>query len=99
MVVEALGADFYSSGHLPTAVNVPLFSSDELVRLTVAAADLPLVVYGSRNGGEAMELARRLEELCDRIVLVYTGGKEDWVEAGLPVVESDPAADTDSNGL
>lgn len=94
LVVEALGADFYRSGHLPTAVNVPLSSSDEIIWRIVAAADLPIVVYGAGNGGEAMELARRMEQLCDRGVSVYPGGKEDWVEAGLPIVGSESAEDS-----
>ncbi len=98
LVVEALGADFYRSGHLPTAVNVPLSSSDEIVQRTVIAADLPIVIYGARDGGEAMELAQRVEHLCDRPVFVYSGGKEDWVEAGLPIEGSGTAAE-DSAGL
>lgn len=99
LVVEALGADFYRSGHLPTAVNVPLSSSDEIVRRTVMAGDLPIVVYGAGIGGEAMELARRVEQLCDRLVWVYAGGKEDWVEAGLPLERSDAAAPPGSAGV
>lgn len=98
LVVEALGSDFYRSGHLPTAVNVPLSSSDDIVQRTVTATDLPIVIYGARDGGEAMELAQRFEHLCDRPVFVYSGGKEDWVEAGLAIVGSDTVAD-DSAGL
>ena len=98
LVVEALGADFYRSGHLPTAVNLPLSSSDDIVLRTVSGADLPIVIYGARDGGEALELAQRVEQLCDGPVFVYSGGKEDWVEAGLPIVGSETAGD-DSAGL
>lgn len=99
VVIEALGADYYSAGHIPTAINVPLSSPDELLERVVASAELPLVVYGAGSSGEAMELARRLEQLCDRPVLVYAGGKEDWVEAGLPLEESETSVATDSPGL
>lgn len=99
LVVEALGFDFYRSGHLPSAVNLPLSSMDELLERTVAAADLPIVVYGTGISGEAMELAHRLERLTDRTVLVYTGGKEEWVEAGLPIVTSEADDAEDSAGF
>lgn len=85
VVVEALGNDFYRNGHLPGAINLPLSSPDALLQLTLNTAAMPVVVYGSRNGGEASELAHRIERLCRCQVLVYASGKEDWVEAGLLV--------------
>lgn len=85
VVVEALGADFYRNGHLPNAVNLSLSSPDAVVRRVVDATDRPIVVYGTAGGGEAAELAHRIERLCGREVSVYAGGKEDWAEAGLPI--------------
>lgn len=98
LVIEALGEDFYRSGHLPNAVNVPLSSPDRLLRDTVTGADLPVVVYGSCNGGIAQELAQRIEQLCGCSVYVFAGGKEEWVEAGLPIVHSVGGATPGSAG-
>lgn len=88
VVLEALGADFYSAGHLPGAINLALSAPDAVVRTQVAAAGSPVVVYGSRYGGEAGDMARRIEALCACEVLIYEEGKEDWAEAGLLVEQS-----------
>jgi rhodanese-related sulfurtransferase len=47
------------------------------------------VVYCSGSSSSADTVARRLEELGYSHVAVYEGGKEDWVEHGLPVERSD----------
>ncbi len=88
VVVEALSADFYADGHLPGAINVPISSPDPLDLIRAAAPRIPVVVYGSRHGGEATELAQRIEEGSACPVMIYAAGKEDWVEAGLAVERS-----------
>lgn len=85
VVVEALGPDFFADGHLPQAVNVPHSSPDRMVRRIIGAPGRPVVVYGTRTGDEAKELAVRIEALCPVEVLIYDGGKEDWAEAGLRI--------------
>lgn len=85
VVVEALSRDFYSGGHLPASVNLPFSSSDSAIAAFVEAARRPIVVYGSRGGGEASELALRIEAAGARDVSVLRGGKESWVEAGRPL--------------
>ena len=44
-----------------------------------------IVVYCTGTGTSSDAVARRLEELGYTAVAVYAGGKEDWVEHGLPV--------------
>lgn len=82
VVVEALSADFYACGHVPGSVNLPVVSSDSRIAAFVATVSSPVAVYGSRDGGEARELARRIEAAGNRDVLICDAGKESWVEAG-----------------
>lgn len=89
LVVEALGSDFFHVGHLPEAVSLPLESPDAVLATLVRHhPERQIVVYGSGTGQEASELARRIESIGSRSVLVYEGGKEDWVEAGLGIERS-----------
>jgi rhodanese-related sulfurtransferase len=85
MLVEALGAAFYADAHLPGAVNIPPGQVARLAPRLIPSPDAPVVVYCSGSGSSADAVARRLEELGYSAVAVYAGGKEDWVEHGLPV--------------
>jgi len=85
VLVEALGAAYYADAHLPTAVNIPPGLVDQLAPLLLPDRDIEVIVYGSARDGIAEATAARLEELGYRLVAVYAGGKEDWVEHGLPV--------------
>jgi rhodanese-related sulfurtransferase len=46
-------------------------------------------VYGGGSRTSSVAVARRLEKLGYASVAVYDGGKEDWVEHGLPVERVD----------
>ena len=48
-----------------------------------------IVVYCTGAGASSDAVARRLEELGYSTVAVYSGGKEDWVEHGLPLERLD----------
>lgn len=88
VLIEALGAAFYSDAHLPDAINIPPGQIDRLVPRLLPDPNLPVVVYSSGSTSSAETVARRLEELGFSDVAVYAGGKEDWVEHGLPVERS-----------
>ena len=87
-LVEALSADFYAAGHLPEAMNLPLSSTDDDIQAQLRKLRSPIVVYGTSHGGEARELAERIETIIGREVMVLTGGKESWAEAGHPLAQS-----------
>jgi rhodanese-related sulfurtransferase len=89
VLVEALGAAFYGDAHLPGAINIPRGQVDRLAPHLIPARDAPIVVYCSGSCSSAEAVARRLEALGYTDVAVYVGGKEDWVEHGLPVERSD----------
>lgn len=83
--VEALGPDYFADAHLPGAVNLP--PRDVALR---AAALLPdrtarVVVYCSAMCTSSRDTASALIALGYLHVSVYAAGKEDWVEAGLPI--------------
>lgn len=83
--MEALGYDWWADAHLPGAVNIPASRVEEFAPALLLDPDQPVVVYGSRTSSEAGHAAAHLEALGYRRVQVYADGKEDWIEAGLPV--------------
>ncbi|HEY7070862.1 MAG TPA: rhodanese-like domain-containing protein [Acidimicrobiales bacterium] len=93
IVVEALGPAFYTDAHLPGAVNIPPGQVDELAPAVLPDLDADIVVYGSGSSTSSDLVARRLEQLGYRAVLVYRGGKEEWAEHGLPLERLDRSPD------
>ena len=92
ILVEALGAGYYEDAHLPGAINIPPGQVDRLAAALLPDRQVSIVVYGSATGVSSDAVARRLEELGYATVAIYGGGKEDWVEHGLPVERLDTAA-------
>ena len=85
IIVEALGAGYYDDAHLPGAINIPPGQLDRLVAALLPDRQAPIVVYCTATGTSSDAVARRLEELGYATIAVYSGGKEDWVEHGLPL--------------
>ena len=88
VVVEALGGAFYADAHLPGAINIPPGHVDRLAPRLIPDRAAHIVVYCTGACSSSEAVARRLEELGYATVAVYLGGKEDWVEHGLPIVRS-----------
>lgn len=92
-LVEALPALYYSDAHLPGALNLPLDSVDELAPALLPDKERAVVVYCSnRPCQNSLIAARRLVELGYTQVYDYAEGKQDWIEAGLPVERGIKAA-------
>lgn len=89
VLLEALGAAYFADAHLPGAVNMPPDQVDTLAPRLVPDLAAPVVVYCSGTCQNSEIAADRLEQLGYGNVRVYLGGKEDWVEHGLPVERSD----------
>ncbi len=85
LLVEALGPAFFADAHLPGAINLPPAAVKESVADVIPDRDAHIVVYCSRSCEMSLDTARRLLALGYTRVEHYAGGKEDWVEAGLPV--------------
>ena len=83
-LIEALPEKYYMAGHLPGAKHLP---HDEVkTRASEVAPDktAAIVIYCAsatcRNSNEA---AAAFERLGYSDVAVYSGGKQDWEDAGL----------------
>ena len=87
-LVEALGGGFYADAHLPGALNIPPGHVDALAPDLLPDRAASIVVYCTATCTSSEAVARRLEELGYGAVAVYVGGKEEWVEHGLPVERS-----------
>ena len=93
VLVEALGAAYYADAHLPGAVNIPPGHVDRLAPALLPDRQAPIVVYCTGAGTSSDAVATRLEQLGYTTVAVYSGGKEDWVEHGLPLERLDTDAE------
>ena len=86
ILVEALGPMYYEDAHLPGAVNVPHDQVDELAPSLLPDLDAEIVTYCASTTCQNSDIAaRRLEALGYTNVREYVEGKQDWIEAGLPV--------------
>ena len=86
IVAEALGPLYYEEAHLPGAVNLDPARFDELVPELFPSRRREIVVYcASETCRNSDEAAAKLVALGYADVKVYTGGKADWLAAGLPV--------------
>lgn len=85
-VVETLRAEHFADGHLPGAIHLHFDDVDERAPELVPDLVTPIVTYCSnelcRNSDFA---AARLVKLGYTNVRRYPGGKQDWVENGLPL--------------
>lgn len=88
VLVEALGPAYFADAHLPGARNMPPDQVDALAPTMIPDRGAPVVVYCSGTCHNSEIAAERLRSLGYGDVRVYLGGKEDWVEHGLPVVRS-----------
>ena len=90
-LVEALPQRYFDDGHLPGAINIP---HDEI--RARAASLLPdkearIVVYCASTACRNSKLATdTLHRMGYTNAVEYVEGKQDWVEAGLPL-ETVPA--------
>jgi len=89
ILVEALGVGYYTDAHLPGAINIPPGHVDTIAPALLPDRQAQIVVYCTARCTSSEAVAKRLEELGYAAVAVYSGGKEDWVEHGLPLERLD----------
>ena len=86
VLVDALPLIAFAASHLPGAINIPPESVDALAPIRIPDLGTEVVVYCANPECESsVEVAERLVELGYRNVLHYSGGKEGWRDAGLPL--------------
>ena len=92
-LVEALSAEQYKQGHLPSATNLPPDQVKQLAASLLPDKQQEVVVYCASSTCNASEnVARELTEMGYQNVLRYVGGKQDWMEAGLPLESKEKRA-------
>ena len=86
VLVEALPPRHYEDAHLPGAINIPHDRVGELAPSLLPDKSVEIVVYCSNKACQnSPQAARRLTALGYENVRDYEEGKQDWIEAGLPV--------------
>ena len=96
-VLEILPREYFDSGHLPGAENLPLSGLDQAVRALVPDRQTLIVTYCSGPTCNNSHLAaRRLAELGYENVRVFAGGKAAWRDAGLAFENATPVSRTGS---
>jgi rhodanese-related sulfurtransferase len=98
VLVEALPTPHYADAHLPGAINLPPDQVDQLAPTLLPNQSPTIVVYCSNRAClTSHRVAQRLTELGYTTVLHYVGGKQEWLEAGLPLAQGSTDADQNSS--
>ena len=85
-LVETLAQTCYQHTHLPGALHLSPVSVERDAPRILPDKSATIVLYCSDESCVASgEVARELDTLGYSDVRVYEGGKQDWMEAGLPV--------------
>ena len=84
--MDALPAIAYAGAHLPGAVNITPERVDTLAERRIPDRDARVVVYcANPSCDSSVTVAARLVELGYTNVRHFSGGKQAWREAGLPL--------------
>jgi rhodanese-related sulfurtransferase len=86
VLVDALSPISYAVSRLPGAINIPPGTEEERAPRRIPDRGSAIVVYCmSPTCRSSVTVANRLVELGYRNVRHYSGGKESWIAAGLPL--------------
>jgi rhodanese-related sulfurtransferase len=92
VLLDAQAPGWYQREHLPGAHPVPYDRIDEVVRGLVPDPATEVVVYCWNAACTASAfVAERLDQLGYTNVRRYVAGKQDWMDAGLPIESADGA--------
>src|SRR5215212_6739854 len=86
ILLEALPPAYFEDAHLPGALNMPHDQVEALAPGLIPSRSSDVVVYCANTPcANSTVAARKLQTLGYTNVREYVEGKEDWVNAGLPV--------------
>jgi rhodanese-related sulfurtransferase len=92
-VLEALPVSYWEAEHLPGAIAFPLDDIDGQAARLLPDKTAAIAVYCSNAVcNNSHVVATRLADLGYTAVFRYTEGKQDWIEARLPVESAAPVA-------
>ena len=86
ILVEALPEKYFSEAHLPGAIQMDFTEVRDKAPLLLQNKDDMIVVYcASTECQNSTKGAKQLDSIGYTNVYEYVEGKQDWIEAGLPV--------------
>ena len=86
VLVETLRAEHFDQGHLPGAIHMHYEEVDERAAALLPDREALIVTYCSNRAcANSRVAAEKLVRLGYGDVRRYEAGKDDWVQAGLPV--------------
>ena len=95
-LLDAQGPGWFEREHLPDAIRGRIDDPDATIAALGHDLDAEIVVYCSNPTCTGSALAATLREGRGyRTVSRYTAGKQDWIDAGLPI-EPSPRIETTS---
>ncbi len=86
ILVEALPEKYFRERHLPGALHLPHDQVKEFAAGLLPNQQAEIVTYCASATCQNSHIAAKvLTQMGYTNVSVYAGGKQDWIEAGLPV--------------
>ena len=87
ILVEALPPEHFRKAHLPGAINIPVDQIRTQAPELIPNKDMEVIVYCAGPACHAShQAAEELTAMGYDNVRHYAGGKEDWTQAGFPIV-------------
>jgi len=89
IIIDILEPEAYHKVHIKNAINVPVRHIEEDIFAKVDKKT-PLIIYGiDYEDPTARIAAEKLEEMGYEDVSYYPGGKKEWLETEMPVIENE----------
>jgi len=86
ILVEALPEKYFNEAHIPGAIQMDYTEVKDKAHVLLKNKDDMLVVYcASTECQNSTKGAKQLDSIGYTNVYEYVEGKQDWIEAGLPV--------------
>lgn len=86
ILVDVLSHEHFAHIHLPGSINLPLPVLRELAPLLFGREEQLIVYCAGAECNASLTAAKLLEQLGFTDVRHFSGGIEEWVKAGLPVM-------------
>jgi rhodanese-related sulfurtransferase len=89
VLIEALHPHEYKRGHIKGAINIQYTNIGSHAHEQIPDTSKEIIVYCNDYDCNASHIAAaKLEQLGYSNVLVYPGGKKEWMESGFPMERS-----------
>lgn len=88
VLIETLPKNYYEDGHIPGAINIDVSELEEIYKKLGLKKDQTIITYCASNTCKNSHTAADiLSQKGFKNVYCYAGGKQDWIEANLPLIK------------